>query len=158
MPSLRPATVEDEPVLLSLMSRLADFPVPSWRTPEEIIRADQPMLLSALREPSPETVVTVVEESAVVLGYVFVSTHYDFFTGQPHAHIEVLAVDPAHEGKGLGRALLADAEGWALSRGYDRITLNVFAANTRARGLYEKRGYLAETVHFLKELDRKAAR
>jgi ribosomal protein S18 acetylase RimI-like enzyme len=153
MTSLRPALPEDEGVLLALMNHLADFPVPLWRTSEEITRADRPMLLSALREPSPETVIIVAEDSlGTVCGYVFVSTHYDFFTGQPHAHIEVVAVDPSFRGQGIGRMLMAEAERWARSRGYDRVTLNVFAANVRAKGLYERLGFEAETVHYLKEL------
>lgn len=153
MPHLRPATADDQDPLLALMSQLADFPVPHWRSPEEIARADQPMLLSALHEPSPETAVIVAEESGESLsGYVFVSTRYDFFTGQPHAHVEVLAVSPEARGHGIGRALMDAAEHWARSRGHARITLNVFSSNTRARAMYEHLKYEPETVHYLKEL------
>ncbi|MEO8201056.1 MAG: GNAT family N-acetyltransferase [Gemmatimonadota bacterium] len=153
MPLFRSATPEDERLLLSLTPQLADFVIPHWRTPEEITRADHPMLKSALHEPSPETTVVVAEEPAgTPVGFVFVSTHYDFFTGQPHAHIEVLAVSPLARGHGLGRALIFQAEAWARSRGYERLTLNVFASNTRARAVYERLNYEAETVHYLKLL------
>ncbi len=153
MISLRSAKPDDQDILLSLMTQLADFPVPLWRTPEEIARADQPMLMSALHEPSPETTIVVCEEEpGHVAGYVFVSTHYDFFTGQPHAHVEVLAVRPEARGRGVGRALMDEAERWAKSRGYDRITLNVFSSNTRARAMYERLKFEPETVHYLKEL------
>jgi ribosomal protein S18 acetylase RimI-like enzyme len=151
--TIRAAVPEDEKVLVALMNHLADFPVPLWRTREEIARADRPMLLSALNEPSPETVIMVAEESDDrVSGYVFVSTHYDFFTGQPHAHIEVVVVAPAFRGQGIGPMLVAEAEQWATRRGYDRVTLNVFSSNSLAKNLYERLGYSAETVHYLKEL------
>jgi GNAT superfamily N-acetyltransferase len=44
------------------------------------------------------------------------------------------------------------AEEWARSRGHDRITLNVFSSNARARAMYEHLKYEPETVHYLKEL------
>jgi len=66
--------------------------------------------------------------------------------------VEVLAVETASQGQGVGRLLMDAAEAWARSRGYRRITLNVFAQNERARQIYERLGYEPETVHYLKEL------
>jgi ribosomal protein S18 acetylase RimI-like enzyme len=47
---------------------------------------------------------------------------------------------------------MAAAEAWAIGRGYPRMSLNVFATNTRARGLYHRLGYGEETMHYVKEL------
>ena len=44
------------------------------------------------------------------------------------------------------------AEEWSREQGYSRVTLNVFATNERALGLYEHLGYRPETVHYLKDL------
>ena len=55
--------------------------------------------------------------------------------------IEVLAVDPAARGRGVARALMRAAESWAREHGFTRVSLNVWAQNERARGLYEHLGW-----------------
>lgn len=140
-------------MLLELTSRLALFEPPPWRTRAEIIAADHPILIGALRHPSPERSIIVAEDPpGVIAGYVFSTTKQDYFTGREHAHIEVLTVAEAAEGRGIGRALLQAAESWAQSRGYGHITLNVFTVNERARRIYQRNGYGEETVHYLKQL------
>ena len=64
-----------------------------------------------------------------------------------HPHVETLAVrrGDAGTGRGAGAARRRRGRGRA-TRGHDFITLNVFDANRRARAVYERRGYLAETV------------
>ena len=153
MPVLRAATPSDEPFLLGLTSRLADFPLPPWRTGEEIARADDAILLAALHRPDPKNLILIAEEPAgQPVGYVFASTDTDYFTRRDHAHVEVVAVAPVVERTGLGRLLLEAAETWARSRGYESITLNVFARNQRAIRVYERLGYAPETVHYWKAL------
>ncbi len=153
MPRFRPATHDDEASLLSLTARFAAFPVPPWRTAEEIVRADHPILLDALRRPAPQSLILIVEQpEGTPAGYVFVTTETDYFSNQRHAHVEILAVAPHVQGVGLGRALLDQAEDWAVRQGYRQITLNVFARNERARQVYEHLGYQPETVHYWKAL------
>jgi GNAT superfamily N-acetyltransferase len=153
MPLLRPARAEDEATLLQLTHRLALFQPPPWRSRKEIIAADHPILVGALRHPDPATSIIVAEEPVgSIAGFVFSTTRQDYFTGRDHAHIEVLTVAEAAEGRGVGRALLEAAEQWARERGYPHITLNVFAVNARAREVYQRGGYGEETVHYLKPL------
>ncbi|MCC6988149.1 MAG: GNAT family N-acetyltransferase [Acidobacteria bacterium] len=47
---------------------------------------------------------------------------------------------------------MAAIEAWSAGRGDRFITLNVFATNTRARGVYARLGYLPETLHYRKDL------
>jgi ribosomal protein S18 acetylase RimI-like enzyme len=75
----------------------------------------------------------------------------DFF-GNRHAHISVVATTEAAEGSGVGRALLEYAEAWSRQRGYSLLTLNVFAANDRARRFYERAGLTAEMLRYVKPL------
>ena len=83
---------------------------------------------------------------------VCLTTQEDYFTHEPVPHIEVLAVDPAAQGRGVARALMHAAESWAREQGFERISLNVWVQNERARGLYEHLGYEPETMHYLKDL------
>lgn len=156
--TVRRAAPADREQVLALTDRLAAFPVPAWRTPQEIAVADHAILLAALDAPGGDTAVFVAEGAQATLdGMALVSTKVDYFTQAPHAHVEVLAVATHAEGRGVARALLSAAESWAAARGDHCITLNVFDANWRARGLYGHLGYRPETVHYLKRLGETAA-
>jgi len=61
-------------------------------------------------------------------------------------HVTGLGVDPAFEGRGVGRALMEALMEMARERGGSRMTLRVFAANERARRLYERLGFEVEGV------------
>lgn len=53
-----------------------------------------------------------------------------------------VAVEAAHRGRGLGKALMARAEGDALAAGLGKTSLIVFEANAVALGLYRRLGYV----------------
>ena len=58
---LRPGHPDDESAVLRLAARLADFPVPSWRTAEEIARADDDILRAQLVAPRGDALLLVAE-------------------------------------------------------------------------------------------------
>ena len=57
------------------------------------------------------------------------------------AELLTLACDPAHQGKGLGRACLAAFEAGAKARGAEECFLEVAEDNTAAQALYKSAGY-----------------
>ncbi len=150
---IRGATHDDLTAVHTLLERLADFDLPPGRTAREIARADHPILAAQLQHPREDTLFLYAEnDAATPLGTIFARTVRDYFTGQPVAYVEVLAVSDAAAGQGLARRLMERVEEWAGSRGCIRVDLNVFCANRRARGFYEHLGYRAETVRYVKEL------
>jgi len=62
-----------------------------------------------------------------------------------NASIWALFVQPSHEGRGLGKSLLALAAAWLFERGHDRIRLTT-GAGTRADRFYAARGWRREPV------------
>ena len=152
--AIRPARMDDEAFLVALTPRLADFPVPAWRTPDEIARADRHLLHDALVGTLLHSAILVAElhRGGERVGYVFATTKHDYFTRGAHAHVEILAVEASAERRGVARALMGAIEQWAHRRGYTWVTLNVFDRNTRARALYEALGYEPETTQFRKKL------
>ena len=150
---IRQATTTDHTFLLELTDRLAEFPLPAWRTGAQIAAADQPILEAALAHPVPETLLQIAEtEDGQPLGYIFATTQVDYFTGERHGHIEILSVARSAEGQGVGRALLDAADNWAATQQYGHITLNVFTTNERARGLYHHLGFEPELVKYRKSI------
>jgi ribosomal protein S18 acetylase RimI-like enzyme len=76
----------------------------------------------------------VWEEDGVILG---------FAAGDPHdGYIWALFVDPAQEGRGIGRALLPLACATLRNAGYDIATLST-SPGTRAERFYRKDGWTA---------------
>jgi len=153
MVTIRSAAAADMSFLLELTQRLSAFPVPPWRTPDEIANADHGLLSEALHHPSNDSRVLIAEVPVgTPVGCIFLTTRIDYFTGVRHAHIEVVAVVPTCAGQGVGRALLEAGEAWARSRGYPHVSLNVFAQNEAARAVYDRLGYQPETIHYRKGL------
>ncbi len=67
-----------------------------------------------------------------------------FLVGYPrgdHWHLENVAVDPAAQGTGLGRALIAHAEAVARAAGAQAVELYTNAQMTENRSLYPRLGY-----------------
>ena len=108
-------------------------------------------MMAAVRAGSPDNEVFVAERAGTPVGCLHVLGDTDFF-GDRHAHISVIATTEAAEGTGVGRALLEHAEAWSRHRGYALLTLNVFAANDRARRFYERAGMAAEMMKYVKPL------
>lgn len=62
------------------------------------------------------------------------------------AFVKDLAVEPAHQGRGIGTALLATAIAEMQQRGHARLRLKVDARNFGAQRLYERMGFRPETA------------
>jgi ribosomal protein S18 acetylase RimI-like enzyme len=66
-----------------------------------------------------------------------------------------LAVDPAFQKRGFGKAAVAAAEAWLRERGVWKINLMVRSENEKAGSFYERLGYAVNPVtSFGKRLDR----
>ena len=76
-----------------------------------------------------------------------------FLVGYPrgdHWHLENVAVDPAVQGTGLGRALIAHAEAVAWAAGAQAIELYTNAKMEENQSLYPRLGY-RETGHAVED-------
>jgi RimJ/RimL family protein N-acetyltransferase len=61
-------------------------------------------------------------------------------TGRGEVELGMLVGAP-HRGRGVGRALLEAAVGWARGAGASRVVLHVFPHNAAARALYARAGF-----------------
>jgi ribosomal protein S18 acetylase RimI-like enzyme len=65
-----------------------------------------------------------------------------------------VAVDPDHQGKDLGRTIMAAAEDWLRGQGVAKVMLMVRPDNTKVQAFYDKLGYdPQERVIYAKWLD-----
>ena len=151
---IRAATARDREWILPLSARLHDFGPPPWRPRAEMDGAVATAIGGALDAPGPDRAVFVAEDpDRRPLGFVHVHTAHDFFTGEEHGHVSDIVVTSDAEGLGVGRALMAAGEGWSRACGHRLLSLNVFEANLRARALYERLGFAADTMKLVKVLE-----
>ena len=117
-PQLRPARPDDAPVLRAMErragERFRDAGLP------EVADDDPPPVevLVAHAAAGRAWVATVGSDRPA--GYVIV----DVLDGC--AHIDQVTVDPEHQGKGLGRALIDHVEAWARAQGLPALSLTTF--------------------------------
>ena len=97
-------------------------------------------LLPGLRD-HPTCLVLLAFSEGRAVGIAVCFFGYSTFAAAPLLNIHDLAVLPELRGRGIGRALLREAEARALSRGCCKLTLEVQDDNTRARGLYDDFGF-----------------
>ena len=154
MITIRKALPADADFIKKNAYRLLDFDLPSWRhDKEEMTKADILHITNALMPDDPGICVFIaVEQEDVPLGFIHLVMQTDYYTGESHAHITDIVVITEAEGKGIGKLLLAKADEWAHERKSRWITLNVFEGNRHARAVYEKAGYHAEWIKYLKPL------
>lgn len=103
--------------------------VDAWYHPERLVTDDI---------GDPERPLFVAAAGGTVVG--FAELVPDDADGD-RCHLYRIYVAPDHWGDGVGRALLGRAETAARERGFAWLELSVMAANDRAVGFYEARGF-----------------
>ena len=152
--TVRAATSDDADFILALAPQLVAFgPPPPWRDLRQMTATDTLVIHRALQGLSGGASVLVAEDaSGKPLGFIHVCGETDYYTRAECGHIADIVVAPDARGRGVGEALMAAAEQWARARGHSLLTLNVFVENRNARALYERMGFGAEIIRYVKPL------
>ena len=133
--TLRPATPDDVPTLVSLIHELAEFERLSHLvvvTPEALM----PQLFG--QRPAAEAVVAQVQ--GTVVGFALFFSNFSTFLGRPGVYLEDLYVQPAHRSTGIGKALLQHLAQLTVQRGGGRFEWSVLDWNVNAIRFYESLG------------------
>ena len=145
--TLRDATRADADAVLTLAARLVAFGDPPGRSGREVVDGERRTLRTALSALPQGAKLLVAETPADgVIGFVYLETKHDYFTSARHGHVAILAVHERAEGRGVGRALLDASRRWAKAEGFPFLTISVFITNERARVVYERFGFVADTM------------
>ena len=150
---VRDGTAADRHFVIDTARRFAAFGPPPWRSPLEVVAGEVRCLDDFFDGGQTGSALVIAEQSGEPIGFAFLEPAVDYFSGDTHGHVGMIAVTEAAEGRGAGAALMRAAEDWARARGYAQLTLNVFEGNRRARQVYERFGYQIETLRYVKVLD-----
>jgi GNAT superfamily N-acetyltransferase len=150
---IRAGTAADRDFVIETARRFAAFGPPSWRSAQEVVAGEVRCLDDFFDGRLKGPALVIAEQDDVSLGFAFLEPAVDYFSGEKHAHLGMIAVTSEAEGRGAGAALMRAAEEWTRAAGYTKLTLNVFEGNQRARQVYERFGYQVETLRYVKVLD-----
>jgi GNAT superfamily N-acetyltransferase len=154
MMSIRQGADADRDFVIETARRFAAFGPPPWRTAAELVAGEVRCLDAFFDGGMHGSTLLIAEHDGRPVGFAFLEHVTDYFSGERHGHLGMIAVVESAEGRGAGAALLAAAEEWARAQGYGRLTLNVFEGNARARRAYERAGFAMETIRYVKTLPR----
>ena len=103
IPSLRirPALPADVPLILDFIRRLAEYE----RLAHEVVATEE-VLGESLFGARPGAEVVFAEWDGAPAGFALFFQNFSTFLGRPGIYLEDLFVEPAHRGRGIGRALL----------------------------------------------------
>ena len=91
---------------------------------------------------APNARVLVADANGEVVGMCSVQLTTSTAEGAPSGLIEDVVVDRAWRGRGIGRALLDEAEAWARGQGAARVQLLADQRNAPALDFYKGRGWM----------------
>jgi GNAT superfamily N-acetyltransferase len=132
---VRPARVDDVPVIASLIQELADYE----REPDAV-DATEDDLRAALFGPTPAVFCHVAEHDGEVVGIAVWFLNFSTWTGRHGIYLEDLFVQPTARGTGLGKSLLLTLVEIARERGYGRVEWSVLDWNEPAQRFYRSLG------------------
>ena len=149
--SLRQAIAADFAAVLRLRNQLVKES--RVRRPDSfrplVLGATEALFRSELSDPDGLTLIAECNGTAAGYAYVFTADHPGGDMNFPRRVTTIweLVVDPSHQRRGVGRALLRAIEAHATRDGAEVITLNVDATNNGARAFYEREGLIAKQEH-----------
>jgi GNAT superfamily N-acetyltransferase len=132
---IRPARVEDVPVILELIRELATYE----RAPAEVT-ATEKQLVDVLFGERPAAEILLVFEGKSPIGFAVFFHNFSTWLGRPGLYLEDLFVKPEKRGKGYGRALLIDLAKIARDRACGRMEWAVLNWNEPAIKFYRALG------------------
>jgi GNAT superfamily N-acetyltransferase len=137
--TLRPATRNDVPQILSFIRELAEYE----KLAHEAVATEAGMS-EQLFGTRPAAEVVMAEVDGQPAGFALFFQNFSTFLGQPGLYLEDLFVRPQYRGLGLGRRLMVHLARLAAERGYGRFEWSVLDWNEPAIRFYRSLGAVGQ--------------
>ena len=133
--AIRRARPDEAGLVLSLLRELADY--------EKLLdefEVTEALIGEALFGDQPRLFCEIAEWDGEPVGFAVWFVNFSTFAGRPGIFLEDLFVRPAHRGKGIGKALLANLAGICLANGWVRLQWSVLDWNAPSIAFYKSIG------------------
>lgn len=139
---IRPATPADLPAILALYAQPG--------LDEAVLPLAEAQRIFARFARYPDYALHVAElDGAVVGSFALLIMDNLAHLGAPSAVVEDVAVDPAHQGRGIGRAMMAHAVSIARDKGCYKLALSSNLKRAKAHAFYDSLGFERHGYSFL---------
>jgi GNAT superfamily N-acetyltransferase len=135
MLTIRPANIEDVPLILAFIRELAEYE----REPQAAVATEQDLVRDGF-SGEPKFKVEIAEWSGQPAGFAFYFFNYSTWLGRPGLYLEDLFVRPEFRGKGIGKALMAHLAAIAMRENCYGMRWQVLDWNTPSIEFYERLG------------------
>jgi ribosomal protein S18 acetylase RimI-like enzyme len=149
--TIRRATEDDREFVVGLVPSLLEFGSPVWRDPSALRSGFGAELARALGSQDERATVLIAHSGDVPLGFISLKVVPNIEGGE-RGHVADLAVSQSARRSGVGSALMKAAEAWACDRGFDLLSLDVWATNDDALAFYRRLGYAIDSLSLIKRL------
>jgi len=146
--TIRAADAGDKPRLAAFMAALQEFERATEpnRTPGPEMAASHIDALVAWAGMRPGGSVLMADVAGEAVGFLVTGINEELGTYVPAearlvGHLSDLWVEPAFRGRGIARALIAEAESRLRAAGIHRAEISALPSNDQARALYHGLGY-----------------
>jgi len=136
--TIRPATVDDVPLILSLIRGLAEYE----RLAHECVASEE-LLRASLFGTRADAEVVIAEVDGEGAGFALFFHNYSTFLARKGIYLEDLFVWPRFRGRGIGRALLVHLARLTIEREGGRLEWSVLDWNEPAIRFYRSLGATA---------------
>lgn len=133
--SIRNATGEDVPLILSFIYELAEYEKLSHE-----VSATEEILRNSLFGERPVAEVLIGESDGRPAAFALFFHNFSTFLGRPGIYLEDLYVRPEFRGQGIGKAMFSRLARRAKERGCGRLEWSVLDWNEDAIRFYKKLG------------------
>ena len=133
--SIRPATIDDVPLIRALIGELAEYE----RLADAAVATDADLRAQLFGE-RPAAEVLIGEVDGEPAGFALFFHNFSTFLGKRGLYLEDLFVRPAARGAGLGKHLMAALARIAVQRDCGRFEWSVLDWNAPAIGFYRRIG------------------
>ena len=141
MITVRPARVEDAPILCAAEQEIGRTPGFLVSQPDELSPGAFASLIATLTDGSGCYV--VAEDDGRIVGHALLRPME--LRAISHVFRLTIAVHHGHSGRGIGTAIMSALADWARrTPGVEKVELTVRSTNSSARRLYEKFGFVEE--------------
>ena len=133
--TITPASERDVPLVLSFIRKLAEYE----KLSDQMVATEE-LLREGLFGPHRVAEVVLAYLAGEPVGFALYFHNFSTFVGRPGIYLEDLFVEPAHRGKGVGKALLIHVAKIAVERGCGRFDWAVLDWNTPSIDFYKSLG------------------
>jgi RimJ/RimL family protein N-acetyltransferase len=139
--TIRPATIEDLPILLDFEQKIIEAERPMDSTLIQDKKISYYSIKDYILSDHTEVVVAEIEGEIVGSGYGQIRDRKNFFKQKQLGYIGFMYVKDQHRGKGLSQEIIKYLCDWFASKDLEEIRLTVYDQNPRAIRAYEKVGF-----------------